>query len=340
MPSYSPSQLRAQIESLFEVIPERSSGDEIAIICPEENCGDRSGNRSINLKTGLTSCWRCGRGGKFLDWARRLGYDIDIEDSPGVEKNDLDFIVDSLDEKSAPRQPSYVTEIKLPPGFTPLSAEPHCAYARLIERMALRKNLDLKDFIQAGAGFTRTSTKWEPYCIFPVYEWGKVVYYQGRTYADEPGQSTKRFPSKDELPMGSRYWWYNIDELRAKGGIAIVVEAIFNVRSLRRELAKRNIKAVPIACFKHKISSDQLTKLAAVKGLEEVCLMFDADALTSAYADCRRLKGRARVTIVKMPTDPVSGKKIDPNDDAALAADLFTKREDYQELDSASESFK
>lgn len=334
MPSYSPSQLRTQVEALFDVVPERSSGDELVFLCP--SCGDRSGNRSINLRTGKTNCWRCNAGGDFVRWARGLGYPVEIEDDQGVSIDELDTLIGSLGEKDAPRQPNYVTEVSLPQGFIPLAQEPDGAYAHLIGRMAKRKHLDLEDFIEAGVGFTRTSYKWEPYAIFPVYEWGKVVYYQGRTYSDEPGQTTKRFPDRNELPMGSRYWWYNIDELRAKGGTAIVVEAILNVRSLRRELAKRGIDAVPIACFKHKISSEQLQKLAAIKGLKEVCLMFDADAITSAYADCRRLKGRAKVSIVKMPVDE-AGRKVDPNDDAALAVDLFTKRVDYLELDGTAD---
>ena len=333
MPSYSPSQLRAQIESLFEVVPERSSGDEVVFLCVEPGCNDVSGNRSVNLKTGLTNCWRCGKGGNFIQWCKRLGYPIELQDEPGVSAGELDAVIDSLSEKYAPRSANYVTSVKLPNGFTPLSQEPDGAYARLIGRMAKRKHLDLADFIEAGAGFTRVDRRWEPFCIFPVHEWGKVVYYQGRTYSDEPGQSTKRFPDRGELPMGSRYWWYNIDELREKGDTAIVVEAILNVRSLRRELKRRGINAVPIACFKHKISPEQLQKLAAIKGLKEVCLMFDADAITSAYSDCRRLRGRVQVSIVKMPVDPKTGKKVDPNDDAALAVDLFMKRLDYDELD-------
>jgi hypothetical protein len=329
---YNPAQLRSQVEMLFDVIPDRSQGDELVFLCPEPGCGDRSGNRSVNLRTGKTNCWRCNKGGDFVRWATQLGYPVEIEEEPGLAVGELSGMVAGLGVPEG-RQPSYVPQVCLPAGFTLLADEPDGAYARLIGRMAERKNLDLADFIEAGVGFTRVDPRWEPYAIFPVFEWGRVVYYQGRTYTDEPDRATKQFPSRSEVKLGSRHWLYNFDELRERGGVAIVVEAILNVRSLRRELAARGVGATPVACFKHKVSAEQLGKLSSVKGLAEVCLMFDADALASAYEECRRLQGGVPVTVVKMPSD-AQGRKVDPNDDARLAADLFAKRGAYSEYES------
>ena len=77
--------------------------------------------------------------------------------------------------------------------------------------MAKRKHLDFDILANAGVGFTRDDPRWEPFAIFPVFEWGRPVYYQGRTYVDTPGESTKLFPHKGECPLSSRYWLYNID---------------------------------------------------------------------------------------------------------------------------------
>ena len=214
---YSPAALRLQVEALFDVIPERSQGEELVFLCPEPGCGDRTGNRSVNLRTGRTNCWRCNKGGDFVRWAGHLGFPVELEAEPLPAIGDLDGLVDTLDVDRAHLAGAYVPSVELPKGFTLLSAEPGGAYARMSGRMAARKHLELQDLIEAGAGFTRDSPKWEPFVIFPVVEWGKVVYYQGRTYSDpdDPKESTKLFPSRREVPLGSRHWLYGLDELRA-----------------------------------------------------------------------------------------------------------------------------
>ena len=330
---YSPAALRLQVEALFDVIPERSQGDELVFVCPEPGCGDRSGNRSVNLRTGRTNCWRCNRGGDFVLWAGRLGFPVDLEEEPAPSIKELDGLVDTLDADRSRLAGSYVPSVELPRGFTLLSREPKGAYARMIGRMAARKHLELKDLIDAGAGFTRDHPKWEPFVIFPVVEWGRVVYYQGRTYSDEPGQSTKLFPSRHEVPLGSRHWLYGLDDLRAAGGVAVVMEAVLSRISFAKELRRRGVGGVfPVACFKHKISPEQMVKLSAVKGLVEVCLMFDPDALDIAYRECQRLYGHTPVTAVELPFDKATGGKVDPNDDAKLAVDLFERRVSYSAL--------
>jgi hypothetical protein len=328
---YSPHALRMQVEALFDVVQERSQGDELVFICPE--CGDRSGNRSVNLKTGKTNCWRCNRGGDFVSWAKHLGYPVEVEEENAPARQDLGKLVAPLDETFKKLGGgSYVSGIALPRGFTPISAEPDGAYARMIGRMARRKHLELDDITAAGAGFTRDDPKWEPFVIFPVVEWGRVVYYQGRTYSEEPGENTKLFPSRREVALGSRHWLYGIDPLRESGGIAVVMEAVLSKISFEKELRRRGIGHVwPIACFKHKISAEQIAKLSIVRGLKEVCLMFDPDAMADAYRECSRLYSYVPVTAVKMPF-AYDGRKLDPNDDAALAVDLFRRRSSYSDL--------
>src|SRR5690606_30144754 len=189
--------------------------------------------------------------------------------------------------------------------------------------------------IDAGAGFTREHPKWEPFCIFPVFEWGKVVYYQGRTYRDpkpdpETGKkpSTKQFPTKHEIPLGSRYWVYDIDRLRAPAAkVGIVVESMFNVYSLKNELQTDEV--VPVAIFKHKISPEQQAKLLTARGIKEICLMFDPDAIGAAWDSCRKLTNVIKVTVA-----PPLPKGIDPNDDAKAAVKTFEQRKPFSSINS------
>jgi len=331
------AKLRTVAEGLFQVIPGRSSVDELVMLCEQPRCGDQSGNRSVNLKTGKTNCWRCGVGGDFLAWIKTLGHDPDLSDIQLYDTATLDDAMKDLDSVYATRRSvmAITNDIKLPRGFIPLADQPDSGYARLIEKMAVRKNLDLKTFINAGAGFTRDDAKWEPFCIFPVHEYGRVVYYQGRTYKDpkpdpETGKkaSTKQFPTKYEIPLGSRYWVYNIDRLRApKAKIGIVVESMFNVYSLENELQSDEV--IPVAIFKHKISAEQQAKMLTARGIKELCLMFDPDAIGSAWDSCKKL-----TNIIKVTVAPPMPKGTDPNDDAKLAVQTFDQRKPFNSINS------
>ena len=324
-----PAKIRTLVSSLFQVIPSRCTTDEIVCVCEEPGCNDQSGNRSVSLKTGKTNCWRCGRGGDLLTWLQHLGHEPDVSDLSLYESHEVSIAdIQSLGQPAARRLNPIISDISLPRGFTLLAEEPDGCYSRLIEKMARRKNLDLETFERAGAGFTRDSTKWEPYCIFPVTEYGRMAYYQGRTYTDVKGESTKRFPSRHECPLGSRYWVYNIDKLRDHGKICVVVESIFNVLSLENVLGPDS-DIVPVAIFKHKISPEQQVKIMSAKGVKEVNLMFDHDALASAWASCKNLTNLVKVTV----TDGLP-KGVDANDDAELAAKCFDRRSEYNVINS------
>jgi len=313
----SPSQIRSVVENYFEVIPSRSNEREIVILCGL--CHDTSGNRGVNTTTGLTNCWRCGKGFTLKNYAKELGIELDIEEEVSGEIDDLDESLAELGETR--NRTEIVTEVKLPSGFMPLTRDGRDGYHRMAAGMARRKKLTLEALVDAGAGVAPGNYRWEPYVIFPVWEWGRVVYYQGRTLIDPFEGETKQFPSRSELPRGSRYWIYGIDELRRTGGVAVLVESILNTLSLRIELAKRGLSEyVPICIFKHKLSKEQLAKLVRCRGVKEVSFLYDADATASADQEAAALVNKfPLVTVAEMP-------KGDANDDASLAVDRLLVR--------------
>jgi hypothetical protein len=323
-----PAALRAEIESTFQIAKTRCTSEEIVFVCPE--CADVAGNRSVNLRTGLTNCWRCGKGrhnkAYFLAWAAANGYHFtNAGELAGLSAEEL------LPEPESERtRVPCVQEVDLPKGFVYLREEPDSAYAMLIGRMAKRKRLTLEDFIEAEAGFTRDDPKWEQFCIFPVKELGRIVYFQGRTYVDVPGQSTKSFPSRREVRHGASCWIYNFDELRQRQApVAIVVESILNVLSLRKKLRQvGRSDAVPVCVFKHSVSGIQLSKLTACKWLKEMCLMFDADAVDNTWKQTRAMSGITRLTVAEMPV-AADNRKLDPNDDVEAAMAAFEARQPY-----------
>jgi len=316
--------LRQEIESTFHVVKDRCTRDEVVFLCPE--CGDTTGNRSVNMRTGLTFCWRCNKGnsnrGKFISWAFTLGYRFtNTENTNSVT---FEQMLSTLEQPVKERVP-LLHPVRLPNGFTRLNEDPNGAYAILIERMAIRKHLTFDDFARVGAGFTAIEPKWEAFCIFPVREFDTEVYYQGRTYVDVPGESTKLFPNRKEVPHGASNWVYGLDELRkTRAEIVVVVESILNVLSLRkrfRELGWKKI--VPVCVFKHSISRVQMMKLQRY-AVREICMLFDHDAIDKTWKAASSTA--LRMTVAEMPAG-ADNKKLDPNDDVDAAITAFENRQ-------------
>jgi hypothetical protein len=322
--------LKQEIESTFHVIADRSHGDELMIVCPE--CGDKSGNRSINLKNGQTYCFRCNKGvnnkGFFMSWAKALGYAFTSEDGlSSVPAAQVLYAEDKTQQSAVP----VVERVDLPKGFTPIVSTPKNYYTKLITDMARRKNLDYPDFVEANVGYTMDDPRWEPFAIFPVYDYGIPVYYQGRTYVDEPGETTKRFPSRGVVKWGAGYWVYNIDAVRAiRPEIVVVVESILNVLSLRWKLLELgwDRQIVPVCVFKHGVSKVQGLKLVRCPGIKEICLLFDHDAIDMTWKSVGYLANRLSVTVAEMPM-AAGNKKADPNDDVDAAILAIENRVSY-----------
>lgn len=326
------SELQLVLSNHFELVPNRSTADELVIICPScpPNNPDTTGNRAVNIKTLRTNCWRCGIGGQLVPWCRKVGVKLDLsaDQLKSASVDELDSLLAELDRPPV-KATGYVPSVPLPKGFTRLDTSPERSYHKLIGRMAVRKRLTLDAFKAAGAGYTEEDDRWEPFAIFPCYEWGRPVYYQGRTYVDTPGESTKLFPSRKECPLSSRYWVYNIDKLRGGGKIAILVEAVLSVLSLELELAKRGIKdAVPVGCYKHHLSDNQRTKILACNP-KEVCVMFDGDSYDASVKTAISMVNATQASAIRLFDDD---RRKDPNDDAAAAIDLFEARSPVDHL--------
>lgn len=328
--------LKSLVESMFDVNRERSTVEEIAIICPVPGCGDHSGNRGVNLKNGKTFCWRCNTGGDFIRWAKWLGYAFEDDSISAVTLEELYQLL----EPPRPRMiVPVISEITLPKGFHPCYDNPDSAFTREIGRMALRKNLEPDDLFEAGAGYVTGDQLWEPYAVFPVLEYKRLVYFQGRTYWDEPGASTKKFPNRNEAPLSSKYWIYDIDRLEEPGvDTVIIVESILNVLSLKKKLAALGVtNMVPVCVFKHSVSKPQFYKLLRFKNVKEAVLLFDFDAIDLSWSDAKKIDDLLRVSIAEMPFS-AANKKLDPNDDVVAAWAAIQNRQPYSMVGRLSRS--
>jgi hypothetical protein len=311
--------LRNVLEDNFQLVPDRCTQTELVIVCPEDECGDRTGNRTFNSKIEKTNCWRCGKAYNIRGFLREHGLPWEEEDESNLNgKSELLAVEQEIKEVAIHQNGLYC--VRFPQSSHPLSPTPQTEQEWLISDMAERKHLTYDDFVAAGVHTTR-DPYWEKYAIFPVYEFGNLVIYQGRTYRQEDeGGTTKMFPSKKYHPMGSKYWLYNIDKAhRAKS--VIVVESILNVLSLQKEIAARVAAGatdlhgvVPVAVFRHHISDQQRMKLEILEA-GDITFMYDDDATADAWKQSETL--RTPSYVVEMP------KGVDANDDPKSALDLY-----------------
>jgi hypothetical protein len=315
---------KADIEMLFDVVPSRGSGNEVVIICPTPGCGDETGNRSINLQSGKTNCFRCNVGGDFYRWAKNLGHHVSAGEIGSSSTDDL-LLALRPPAKEITLRP-VLSEIKLPTYCHRLSDNMENAYARSIEKMAIKKRLTMHDMVEADVMFTRLDPLWEDYAIFPIYEWEKLVMFQGRLMVDDSNRVGKRFPSNTVTKFGSKYWVYNIDQLREEGGVAVVMESILNVLSLRKKLRQLKVTGmVPVCVFKHALSKSQASKILSCRKVNEVCFLYDADATIDARRQAIRLSSQLPCTVAEMPR--IAGKpNLDPNDDVDAAWAAIKRR--------------
>lgn len=322
------SRIKRTVDELFEVNKDRSTSEELVFVCPQPGCGDKSGNRSVNLKTGRTNCWRCNVGHpNFFKWVKKLGYDVE-DGIVDPDVNEVEKLMDEADNIGVRTITPLMSNAKLPRGFRLLKDNPRSTYYRLIAEMAEKKHLHIDDFVRAGCGYTMEDAYWEPYAIFPVMEWNKLVYFQGRLYGEPPpGEGTKKFPSRRDVSLGSKYWVYNIDRVRElRPATTIVVEAIFNVLSLEKKIASLGVTGVvPVAVFKHNISKPQISKLLGLRGVQEFCLMFDADSTAESWRSAEKLVNQRKATVAELPRS-ADNRTLDPNDDVDLAWDRFLAR--------------
>lgn len=320
----NPDKVRHEIAAVFQIVKERSSEDEICVICPVPGCPDKTGNRHINVRTLYTHCFRCPREqpNHVKTLFRLLG--LAFEDQHVLEPAELAELLRGKPQKAL----TPLQEVPLPEGFELLSENRNSCYWDFCRGMAERKHLEIEDLETACAGFTRDGD-WEPFCIFPVIEGPRVVYYQGRRYSDEGEEKTKKFPSKKQVPYGPSYWIYNLDALKPEGiELAIVVESILNTLSLKRRLRELELDhcIVPVCVFTHYISRSQVAKMQRYRHVKDWCLLFDSDSTDLAEETAMNLSAVLPTSVATMPhgknEDGSVRETNDANDDvdAALQA--------------------
>lgn len=195
-------------------------GEQINVRCPychkRGMSPDESGHLGINTRINKAHCVKCGWGhGNASSWLE--SYDVHL----AVTFRDVIRETDDLKKVFEVKKVQFDSSTTpLPREFRPISRNQNDFFTKSLEDKGLSKELMLKSRI----GFC-DSGKYEGYVIFPFFEEGETVYFQGRAaypeLLDNPKTKKKNPDSKNG--MGKNSWLYGIEGAK-KGCKMVLVE--------------------------------------------------------------------------------------------------------------------
>lgn len=249
--------------SLKEVlINPKSNRNEYQCDCPFDDCGKQQ-HFYINKVTQLWHCKKCDRTGNIFFLLKELDK-LYLITGRIVKANEIQSITSFTLEKQ--ELDLTTPEIKMPVGFKRVWDN---------EYLENKRGFIDEDFFWYEVGHTSVKKKYSDYVLFPVYENSKKVGFVGR-YS---GKGDKiRYLNSDDTDFSKLL--YGIDEIVV--GVTkkvILVEGIFDKRKVDKILKLYDFNEIKCLCtFGKKISEFQIAKLK-LRGIENVLLLFDYDAI-------------------------------------------------------------
>lgn len=300
-------ELREEIISaIIQYFRGRLDGGRKNIVCDCPFC-DGKGKFGIRVakddgskKQWMSNCFKCQK--KFGGLENILEY-IHREDlipsDAKVEKVEMLFNVDEEDELD-----DSLEECELPPGYK----------RKFFDKYLNKRGFESDDYDYFPVGIS-DNFKFDGYIIIPIYDNGVVVGYVGRSKMskkdiDKHNDAAKKTGEYKILRYRNSTdndfvkLLYNYDAvIEDETETVILVEGVFDVISIVRELELYdNHRVVPVATFGKKISDVQIYKLQS-KGVRNVVIMYDADAVETIKKTADKLSDYFDV-IIADPIDP------------------------------------
>jgi len=193
-------------------------GEQINVKCPYCHkrglSPDGSGHLGINTRINKAHCVKCGWGhGNASAWLER--FDVHL----AVTFRDVIRETDDLKKVFETKKAQFDSStVPLPKEFKPISRNQEDFFTKSLKDKGVSKDLTMRN----GIGFCDNG-KYDGYVIFPFFEEGESVYFQGRAaYPDLLSNSkTKKKNPDSKNGIGKNSWLYGID--KAKRGCKIVL---------------------------------------------------------------------------------------------------------------------
>ncbi len=229
-------------------------------------CIDPSNHLGINLHAKTFSCFKCGEKGNVIKL---------IESMDGVPKSEAFAIIrqyqtSGLSGSVLPSSKNYQSKVKLPISATKSFSERHLQYLES-RRCDPQRVIQTYDLYATGP-----TGNYKHRIIIPVTFNRRMVAFVGRDITGKAEIAYKNSSEENSI-RDVKHCLYNMDSVLLDK--AVVVEGIFDAW---------RIGDGAVATFGTKYTKEQVRLL---KGLKQVFIMFDADAIPLAHKLAYDLSG-------------------------------------------------
>lgn len=213
-------------------------GSEVNVRCPycirKKGTPDLSGHLGLNPEKNVAHCFRCGWSNKDLrGWLEGRGFDAAASIRFG-QAADVPTLKNRAHKLRADRDEVVfvMQEVKLPEGVVPLTECDNPEYVNSL----LSKGLEFEEMEDLFACTRRSGPNedYSGYVIFPFWETGDLVFWQGRDIWKRKLRKINPATS-EKMPLGKGAWLYGYDDSKGKkGGTCWLSEGALDQKSLRR----------------------------------------------------------------------------------------------------------
>ena len=238
-------------------------------VCDCIFCG-KEGHMYVSKQTQLFDCKKCGEHGSIYKLLKQLdktyllgGATIEIRDTIQSLRGMLEEELEN-DEVTLKELPL----VSMPAGWKVL-----------LESTEYLKNRGITshDCKHYNIGYTNLFKKYENYVLIPVYDNGKIKGFVGRYSAKKVPEGKLRYKNSSGTEFSELLFGY--DEITENTFTVILVEGIFDKIAVDKVLHLWDSEEIKCVCtFGKKISPEQSKKLM-LKGVTNVILLYDFDAI-------------------------------------------------------------
>jgi DNA primase len=239
-------------------------------ICDCPFCGKEK-HFYISKDTQMWDCKKCGEYGNIYKLLKRLNKTY-LLGGATIEDTDILTSIKVWLEEQAESDDTALEELpvkKLPVGWK--ISEKSTPYL-------LDRGITPEDCKRYNIGATDLYRKYKNYVIIPIYDNGEIRGFLGRYGAKHVPEDKLRYNNSTNTEFGQLLFGYD-EIVKNKTLTVILVEGIFDKIAVDKVLRLWEIDEIKCVCtFGKKISPEQQKKLIQ-KGIENVVLLYDFDAI-------------------------------------------------------------
>lgn len=285
--------IRLPDEQVYDILSNTQRGPKNHLISDCPLC-HKSRHFYFNTITQKWDCKKCGEAGNIMRLLSLIGKLSLIRRFVDVTKELQNKLKDLF--KTQENELEEVLElppVRLPSGFKNLHQHPYLESRGFTDH----------DYRRYPVGVTALLNKFDEYVIFPVLEDGEAKGFIGRKtwskdqFKQHEAQHGWAPPRYNNSKTNFSLLLYGLDEIMFYVDTVILVEGPFTKFACDRRLDIQegdNFRC--LATFGKKISKAQIMKLL-LRGIKNIILVFDPDAVTEAYKHARQLQKYFKVQI-------------------------------------------